>query len=70
MVHAVTFFAMEIARRQPKRAKQRINLRDLREIARVTKQSSLDHEILLVPRLRPGRTVVEGGRKAEGDGVV
>lgn len=70
MARAVTFFAMEIARRQPKRAKQRINPRDLREIARVTKQSSLDHEILLVPRSRPERTVAEGGRAAEGDGVV
>lgn len=68
MAHAVTFFAMEIARRQPKRAKQRINPRDLREIARVTKQSSLDHEILLVPWSRPERTVTERGRKARETG--
>lgn len=48
------------------RAKQRINPRDLREIARVTKQSSLDHEILLVPRSRPERRGggERGGREA------
>lgn len=64
MAHAVTFFAMEIARRQPKRAKQRINPRDLREIARVTKQSSLDHEILLVPGAH-GSGGREGGKQRE-----
>lgn len=62
---------MEIACRQSKRTKQRINPRDLREIARVTKQSSLDHEILLVPRSRPERTSsIWEGREAERDGVV